>query len=279
MNTPVSAISKPKIALAFANIFAFAIMVTMNVLSIKLPLNGKSQMQLSQQYDNLFTPAGFTFSIWSIIYTFYIGFIIYQSIVLSKKQHAFKEIITAVSPLFIGVCLCNAGWLLAWHYEYVSLSIVIMLLHLFLLITINDQLQLALPWKPLARKLFLDVPFSLNLGWICIATIANFAAWCVQNHWGYNVFSEAVWTIIMITAGVLIGLFYTLSFRKNIFVTLVVIWSLYGILSKRQQAGGEGAENIIWAAYAGISILLIAIIITLLKTKKHNTQNRAFSLT
>src|SRR3954453_13384451 len=145
MNTSPPQITASKRSLAILNIIAFAIMITANVLAIFLPINGKTQLQLSEQYPNLFTPAGFTFSIWGIIYLFYLGFTIYQAIVLFTRQHSLREKIIATSPYFLGICLCNAGWLFAWHYEYVMLSVCIMFLYLILLIAVHQVLRLALP--------------------------------------------------------------------------------------------------------------------------------------
>jgi len=155
MKKSASTATAPKPGLAITNILAFLLLVAANILSIFLPLNGKSQMQLSAQYDNLFTPAGFTFSVWSFIYLFYLGFTIYGAVVLFQKHHPSKEKVVVASPYFVGICLCNAGWLFAWHYEYVMLSVCIMLIYLILLITVHQALHLALPWKPLSRKLFL----------------------------------------------------------------------------------------------------------------------------
>lgn len=265
MKTPATT---PKYGLIILNILAFAIMITSNALSILLPLNGKSQMQLSEQYPNMFTPAGFTFSVWGIIYLFYLGFTVYQAIVLLKVNSSSKDKIIATSPYFIGICLCNAGWLFAWHYEYVTLSVVIMFLYLILLIIIHNILHLALPWRPLQQKLWLDIPFSLNLGWICVAAIANFTAWCVQHHWGYGIFTEATWACIMITIGALLALLYVLR-GSNIFVGLIIIWALFGIESKRQMAGGSGASSIITATWIAMGLIFAAILyVVIVKRKK-----------
>ncbi len=138
--------------MAAANIVAYAVMITANLLSIFLPLNGKSQMELSAQYPNLFTPAGFTFSIWSVIYMFLLGFIIYQATILLSARRAKQPTLLSISPLFISVCLSNAGWLFAWHYEMVVVSVLIMVVHLWLLVLLHDRLNLSFAWKPLAPK-------------------------------------------------------------------------------------------------------------------------------
>ncbi len=113
MQTPAPPILQSQRTLAVSNILAFAIMIAANTLSVVLPLNGKSQLQLSAQYDNLFTPAGFTFSVWGIIYFFLAGFVVYAANALLRQQHPAKDTVAAISPLFIGACLCNAAWIFA----------------------------------------------------------------------------------------------------------------------------------------------------------------------
>ncbi len=56
------------------NLVAYIFMVTLNALSIVIPLGGNTTQELSDKYNNLFTPIGFTFSIWSIIYTLLLVF-------------------------------------------------------------------------------------------------------------------------------------------------------------------------------------------------------------
>ena len=61
-------VSKRRILFAILNITGFVIVVAVNVLAVRLPLNGSTPQQISDQYPNLFVPAGLTFSIWGIIY-------------------------------------------------------------------------------------------------------------------------------------------------------------------------------------------------------------------
>ena len=50
------------------NLVAFALMILLNVLSNAIPLNGQTMTEISAKYASLFTPAGFAFSIWGVIY-------------------------------------------------------------------------------------------------------------------------------------------------------------------------------------------------------------------
>ncbi|MHC8520420.1 hypothetical protein ACPJHQ_03015 [Rossellomorea sp. H39__3] len=50
------------------NILAFALVIVMNTLAVTLPLNNQSTGEISDRLDIMLTPAGYVFSIWSLIY-------------------------------------------------------------------------------------------------------------------------------------------------------------------------------------------------------------------
>ncbi len=252
--------------IAIINIIAFLLMIGANCLSIFLPLNNKTQMQLSGQYPNLFTPIGFTFSVWSVIYVLLFGFIIYQAYVLFVTQHRDKARILSVSYLFVGVCFCNAAWLFAWHYELITLSVLIMMAHLWLLVLIHDRLSLAIAWRPFAPKIWLGIPFSIYLGWICVATIANITAWLVAKGITLSFFIPQVWTIIMLLAALLIGIFYVFT-RNNKFLALTIAWAFYGIMRKQTEAGNKGAQTVTLAAGLALGILLLIILFNTFRSR------------
>ena len=111
--------------LAALNLLALACVLTVNTLAIVLPINGMGTGELSDLYPSLFTPAGFTFSIWSVIYFLLIGFVIVQSRILSKPYF------TELSLWFLLSSLANISWILAWHYLFIYASVLIMLILLF----------------------------------------------------------------------------------------------------------------------------------------------------
>lgn len=248
---------------AISHTLAFLLVITLNALAIILPLNGKSTGQLSDQYPNLFTPAGLTFSIWSIIYLFLSGFLIFQAIVLFNTGHPSRKKIILISWPYLVNCFANAGWIVAWHYEQVTLSVCIMLVILASLAVIHERLHLALPAKPVAEKLWLDFPFSIYFGWISIATIANITAFLVNIKWETNI-NPSWWTVIMIGIGTLINV-YMILFKNNIPFGLVGIWAFYGIIVKRQSAVIEHTSSIILSAQICISIILLSIVLQLFK--------------
>ncbi|MGV3528644.1 MAG: TspO/MBR family protein [Flavisolibacter sp.] len=244
---------------AIFNILVFAFVVVMNTLAVTLPLNNKTTGELSDQYPNYFTPAGFTFSIWGIIYLLLFGFIVYQAVVLFSGKGAAAKV-SRITPLFILNGLLNGAWIFAWHYEQVTVSLFIMLGLLITLIAIHNRLGLSLPWQPFSEKIFLDIPFSIYLGWISIATIANVAVWFTNEGIKPLNIAEVTWTIIMIIVGTLLALLM-LWLRRNLFYSLVPAWAFYGIMSKRLAAGDSGSLHIATVAQVCMYVILAAVVV------------------
>ncbi len=221
----------------YINLLFFAGMVVMNYLANALPLNGKTTGQISDNLPNLFTPAGLTFSVWGVIYLLLAVFCILQF-----TTHA-KEIAMNTGWIFALSCVFNAAWILAWHYEKLPLSLLIMIGLLVSLIFLNMQI------KDLPQGI-VKAAFGIYLGWICIATIANVTAVLVSIDWNGFGISPVVWTIIMIATGTLI-VSLTLLRMNNPYIGIVVVWAFVGIIIKRQ------ADYRLIAVVALLAILVV----------------------
>jgi len=226
--------------LRYLSLLFFGAMVYMNYLANSLPINGKTTGQLSDAYPNLFVPAGITFSIWGIIYLLVAAYCVVQFLPASK------EISIKIGWLFIISCVFNGLWILAWHYQKLPVSLLIMIGLLVSLILINLQLK-DLPMG------VLKATFGVYLGWICIATIANVTALLVDSGWGGIGISQQAWTIIMIAIGTII-VSLTVMRINNPFIGLSVVWAFTGIIIKRS----EDFRSIVIAAAFGI--LLVGIV-------------------
>ena len=169
--------------LSILNLIGFLGTVIVNGLANALPLNNKTTGELSDQYPNLFVPAGLTFSIWGVIYVLLAIFVIYGLIVAIKKDTQKSSFIDNIGILFFISCLANIGWIFAWHYEILPLSLFLMLLLLGSLITIYLRLRIGKSDAIAIEKYFTHLPVSVYLGWITVATIANITALLVNMNW------------------------------------------------------------------------------------------------
>lgn len=209
------------------NIIAYVAVLFVNFLSNALPLNGRTAEEISDALPSFFTPAGYTFSIWGLIYLALLGFVIFQALP-AQRDASFQR---KIGPLFVLSGAANITWLFAWHYGYYVLSIVIMAALLVTLIAIYLRLRVGLPGAApdIRQKLFVHLPFSLYLGWITVATIANTAG-VVGGHLGWNGFgvSGPVWSaLMMFVAAAVAGLL--LMRRSDPAYAGVLIWALFGI--------------------------------------------------
>jgi hypothetical protein len=259
------------------NFLFFIIMVGMNALAVILPLNGKSTGELSNNYPNLFVPAGITFSIWSIIYLALLIFCIYQvrSLFSKKSEPHLAMILDAIGYLFVFNAIFNALWIVAWHYEILPLSIVMMIGILGTLIQINKNLRPVQPYISGGLKVIVKASFGLYFGWICIATIANVTAVLVAYGIMPTGISGQSWTCIMVLIGSVIGFIATINTRNG-FVGLAIIWALIGIIIARNN-DIIYYKYIVYSAAFGIlmmiSAMLMASTIQMFTRKKEIVEN------
>ena len=113
-----------KIPLKHQILVAVATLVTilMNILADAIPLNGQTTAEISNRFDVYFVPAGFTFSIWGVIYLGLLAFAYYQS----RPDQAGNSRLKSISDLFVYSCLANIAWLFFWHFNLFALSLVAM---------------------------------------------------------------------------------------------------------------------------------------------------------
>ncbi len=255
------------ISLSFINLVMYLGVVAVNALANIIPINNKSTGELSDQYPNLFVPAGFTFSIWGIIYILLGIFIIYQLIVAFKGGAQSDNLFGKIGLLFILSSAFNMAWIFTWHYEILWASLVVMILLLVSLLSIYLRLNVGKSDAPASEKYMAHLPFSVYLGWITIATIANITALLVDIGWGRFGLSEQFWAVLVIAVGILITLAVLLT-RNDIFYSLVVIWSLFGIFINRLADTITPDLSIRIATIAGMSIIALVIIFQLVREKR-----------
>lgn len=242
------------------NTLGYIIMIAANVLAVALPINGKTTAQISEEYPNLFVPAGFTFFIWGIIYLSLLAFIIYQLWLAFSDKHpeALSRLMQKMKDWFLISSVANACWLFAWHYHLIPVSMVIMLMLLISLVIIHLNFGIGTSPATLPEKIFIHFPFSLYLGWMAIATIANLTTLLVYAGWEGNLHNQIIWTIIMIGIGTLASMAMILL-RNNIVYALVSVWAFYGILAKRKAADVMDENSIIHTCIIAIGIIAITI--------------------
>jgi len=249
--------------LAVVNAVTFLGMLVVNILATSLPLNGMSTGDLSDALPNLFVPSGLTFSIWGVIWVLLAVYLVAQ--LRTAFTSAASGAAEAYSPAVVGLwfpanMILNAGWIFAWHYQLVGLSVLIMLALLATLIVMFVRLDRTVRG---GGAWFARVPVSVYFGWITIATIANLTAFLVSVGWnGFGV-PDTVWTIVVIAAGLGVNLAILLRHRSYAFAA-VAVWAFAGIAIKRIAEGTpEGPAVLVAAIVAGAAIVVVGVFVAL----------------
>jgi hypothetical protein len=212
-------------------------------------------------------PAGLTFSIWGVIYVLLAIFVIYQLRPSTRRDAQKVDFVQKIGPLFFISSIANIGWIFAWHYEILPLSLVLMLILLGCLLAIYLRLNIGKSEATKAEKYLVHLPFSIYLGWITIATIANVTALLVDTNWSRWGLSEQFWAVAVIIVGIAIAL-SVLFTRKDIYYCLVVDWALLGILLKRLSATTP-AQSVIVITVVGLVLITGGVIAQLIRKRAY----------
>jgi benzodiazapine receptor len=249
------------VLLRWSNIIAFAFTVIVNSLAGSTTfIGGVNTAQISDSNPTLITPAGYVFAIWGIIYVLLGVFVVFQALPSQKE----KEYTKKIGWLFVLSSIINIAWLFLWQYEFLSLSVILMFLLLASLILIYLRLGIGKSPVTMREKLAAHVPFSVYLGWITIASIANVSVTLVSVNWNGFGISPEIWATLIIIVALLITLL-VLATRRDIAYGLVIVWALIGIAVK--QSGNQNI-GLLTEASAIIVLLALAAIIILSKFRR-----------
>lgn len=239
------------------NTVTFAAMIAVNALANIIPLGIGTTGDVSAKYQNLFTPSPITFIIWSMIYVFMGAYVLYSWGIFDKKERS-RKVSKKIGLWFPISCILNTAWILAWHYDVIWLSVIIMAGLLASLAVINSRLR-TIEMNSVDRAAA-SAGFQVYFGWIIAATIANISTFLVSINWnGFGV-SPVVWTCVVIALGGLIGMAMAIAKGKYL-PTLAIIWAYTGILIRHitENGFGETYFSIILTTIISISVMVIGI--------------------
>ncbi|MEP5254810.1 MAG: tryptophan-rich sensory protein [Winogradskyella arenosi] len=253
-----------KKSLQISNTIALIITIFINYLSNTGALNNTTIGEVSKSYSSLFTPAGYTFAIWGVIYMLLLGFVIYQGRSLFVKT-ANDDFILKTGWWFVASCAFNSLWVFAWIYEFTGLSCIFIFLLLFSLLKIVMNNRMELDDKPFPVIAFLWWPFVIYSGWVTVASIANVSTYLVKINWSGLGLADVHWALIMISIAIAINLLITWERNMREFA-LVGAWALIGI----GKANGDLSNPITTVAYIGAALLLLSSMLHGFKNHKTN---------
>jgi MFS family permease len=219
-------------------------------------LNGVDTGAVSDQYPTVLTPAGYAFSIWSLIYLGMVSFSIYQLLPAQIAKYA------GVRTIYLISCVLNCAWLYAWHHYWIGVCVI-------LLFALAGSLAL-INFKLAERDKGLDLvlakaPFGLYFGWV---TVASFVNLMVFLRYTEVQMSPTTWNIVAIAfvaIALVVGTLVRVTLRNFIY-PLAVAWALTAIAIKQQ-----GNTAVILAAAIAV-ILCLVLSLSFVMDLRHTRQ-------
>ena len=240
----------------YLNILSLVAVIVFNFLAVYLPLNGMTTAEISDMFNVYFIPAGYVFSIWGLIYIGLIAYAIYQALPQNRNNKKMAK----VDSWFTLSNIANTLWLVFFHYQRFVLSLVMMIILLVCLMIIFEVFEVGRRKVSRAWRWIVEATFSIYLGWITIAMVANVTQVLEYFSWDGFGISDEIWFLIMVIVAVVLSAL--MSFRRKVFeYTLVLIWALVGIAVKFPQV-----PLVNYAAWGGaITISAIAMVALVMK--------------
>ena len=239
-------------------VLATIVMIGVNALANALPINGLNTGEVSDSFKVYFVPAGYVFSIWGLIYLLLILYTIFQALPSQKENQALRKI----GWWYVAGSLANSIWIFMWHYQIFLLTIVLMIVLLVSLLVIYLRLGIGRTAVSKAMRFLVHLPFSVYLGWITVATIAN--ATDVLDYVGWTGFGidPKLWAVIMLAVAVVIAALMAIT-RRDIAYLAVLVWAFIGIGQKFSTTPPVGI-----AAYIAAGLVVVLGVLALLVKKR-----------
>jgi len=221
----------PKYILILSAVIAAVFSATASI----IPLGVYNQWEVSALYDTLFTPATFTFSIWSLIY---LSWLILWVYILFSRTSVWKS----NALLLWWAQILSSLWLIPSQYLYIGVSLVVMLWVLGLLMKLFFDSR--------TEHHYFRHTVDLFLGWIIVASIANLHLTLVSfDLYTYPV----IFTVISILLWLVINTVALIKYNSYV-IPFVLIWSLIWIILWQ-----ENTSVIITASFSLTTITLLTL--------------------
>lgn len=237
-----------------AVILTTLVTLVVNVLANALPLNGLNTGQISDRFQVYFVPAGYVFSIWGLIYIGLIAFAIFQALPSQRENPRLR-----LAGWWVALGgVANSVWIFLWHYEQFPLTLIAMLVLLASLIITYLRLGTGRTQVPALETWMARLPFSIYLGWITVATVANITSLLDYLNWdGFGIAPET-WMVIVLAAVLVIAALMNFT-RRDPAYAAVILWALAGISVKHAAVPAVTIPT--WITFALVALTLLAALI------------------
>jgi hypothetical protein len=238
-------------------IIAILAMIAVNVLANALPLNGQNTGEISDRFAILFVPAGYVFAIWGLIYLLLLAYTVYQALPAQRDNPRLKR----VAPWVLLGAAANITWIFTWHYNLFTLTLPVMLVLLLSLVFTYLGLRRGSEKVTAGERYLVRLPFSVYLGWISVATIANASQLLFFLGWDGLGIAPAAWAVVMLAAALVVGALMAI-YRADLAYLGVLVWAVIGIALKQ-----AAVLPVSITAWVTVALLVVLMVVAILRRK------------
>lgn len=210
----------------------------------------------------LLAPYGSAFSIWSVIYLGLIAYAVWQFLPQQRRQLRHQRLGYPVAASL----LLNAAWILSIQFDQLWLSVPIIVALLLVLLWIFALLRKNRSTSAV-DAVVTDGTLGLYLGWVCVATGANIAAWTVSVGWSGFGISGTLWALGALVVIVIIGLLLAVFGKGRLAPAASIAWGL-SWLAVARISGELESSAVAVAALIGAALVVLATITLRLKVTR-----------
>lgn len=228
--------------------------VIVNGAAVAIPLGGLTTAQISDRFPVPVVPANYVFSIWSAIYVLLFAYTVWQALPGRRTDPTLRRL--GYLPALTGVL--NAAWVLLWQYQVFVATVPVMLALLVTLIAIWLRVrETPAAAAGAAQGWFVALPFSVYLGWITVATVANVTQMLYHAGFRGEAIPAELWAMGIL--GVALGITAIMVVRgRDIAFGAVIVWAYAGIAVK--QADVDLVPLVAAGGAAAVALLIVLVV-------------------
>lgn len=173
--------------------------------------------------EHVVTPAGYAFSIWSLIYLGAVTYAAIQALPSRRTDPLFRSVGWFTAAAFLSVSV----WLVLARFNLVWATVACIVAMLAVLAPVLWRVSRAGASR--TDRVFVVFPLSVFAGWVTVATFANTAAGLKVSGWENAGLPEPAWAAVMVAAAGLVGAAVTLR-TGNLAFAGTVAWAFVAIV-------------------------------------------------
>lgn len=201
---------------------AYVVMIACNAIFEIFALGGTTSAEVSNEVFTWFTPAGYVFSIWSVIYIGLAVWLVAYSGEAGHDEPLGSLGVGKTAALFVASCALNITWLALWHFEIFVPSVIVIAALLVVLGALYLRVQAE------STRLVDKVPVSLYFAWLSVATVADIAHVITRFTGAEMSIAQPISTVALAIAFFALAVYMKRRFNDYAFGA-VIVWAVVGI--------------------------------------------------